>query len=358
MGWQTGITSIAFLTALQIQSLLVINDANYVFENWQTTLFIIAISFFAIIFNTYLANRLPLVEGIVLILHICGFFAILIPLWVLAPRNTAEEVFTQFSDGGNWGNIGLSCLVGMLSPIFSFIGPDSAVHMSEEIRDSSWVLPRAMIWTCLLNGTLGFVMLVTFCFCLGNVGQILSNPDVMPFVQTFYIATNSNAGTSVMTAILIILTICGCISNVATASRQMFAFARDEGLPFSKFLAHVSEPNMTPNPTFCLYDTNCNDLTGTTGLGHPSELGPCFFLYHYPSILNQHWLQHCLQRHRLPWNCSSHLFLHHLYYLCPHQALEKGASPSCSLESRQMGWSNQRLLDPLPRHCLHLHLLP
>lgn len=239
LGWQTGITSIAFLTALQIQSLLAINDANYVFENWQTTLFIIAISFFSIIFNTYLANRLPLVEGIVLILHICGFFAILVPLWVLAPRNTAEEVFTQFTDGGNWGNIGLSCLVGMLSPIFSFIGPDSAVHMSEEIRDSSLVLPRAMIWTCLINGTLGFVMLVTFCFCLGNVDDILSNPDVMPFVQTFFIATNSNVGTSFMTAILIILTICGCISNVATASRQMFAFARDDGLPFSKFLAYV-----------------------------------------------------------------------------------------------------------------------
>lgn len=240
LGWQTGITSIAFLTALQIQSLLVINDASYVFENWQTTLFIIAISFFAIIFNTYLANRLPLVEGIVLILHICGFFAILIPLWVLAPRNTADAVFTQFTDGGNWGNIGLSCLVGMLSPIFSFIGPDSAVHMSEEIRDSSLVLPRAMIWTCLLNGSLGFVMLVTFCFCMGSVDDILSNPDVMPFVQTFFIATNSNVGTSVMTAILIILTICGCISNVATASRQMFAFARDDGLPYSKFLAHVS----------------------------------------------------------------------------------------------------------------------
>lgn len=252
MGWQTGITSIAFLAALQIQSLLVINNSEYIFENWQTTLFIIAISFFAIIFNTYLANRLPLVEGIVLILHICGFFAILIPLWVLAPRNTAVDVFTQFTDGGNWGNIGLSCLVGMLSPVFSFIGPDSAVHMSEEIKDSSLVLPRAMMWTCLINGTLGFVMLVTFCFCLGDVATVLSNPTVMPFVQTFLIATNSTVGTSFMTAILIVLTICGCITNVATASRQMFAFARDDGLPFSKFLAHVSQvqENNTPNSAF------------------------------------------------------------------------------------------------------------
>jgi choline transport protein len=116
--------------------------------------------------------------------------------------------------------------------------------MSEEIKDASITLPRAMLWTVIINGFLGFVMLVTFCFCLGNVDIILSNPDVMPFVQTFLIATNSNAGTSVMTAILIILTVCGCITNVATASRQMFAFARDRGLPFSSFLAHVSLRNL------------------------------------------------------------------------------------------------------------------
>jgi len=112
--------------------------------------------------------------------------------------------------------------------------------MSEEIKDASLTLPRAMMWTVVINGSLGFVMLVTFCFCLGDVETILSNPDVMPFVQTFLIATKSNVGTSVMTAILIILTISGCITNVATASRQMFAFARDQGLPFSGFLAHVS----------------------------------------------------------------------------------------------------------------------
>ena len=114
--------------------------------------------------------------------------------------------------------------------------------MSEEIKDASITLPRAMMWTVVINGSLGFVMLVTFCFCLGDVNTILSNPDVMPFVQTFLIATKSNAGTSVMTAILIILTVCGCITNVATASRQMFAFARDKGLPFSNFLAHVRFP--------------------------------------------------------------------------------------------------------------------
>jgi len=168
----------------------------------------------------------------------------------MAPRNSAKMVFTQFTDGGNWGNIGLSCLVGMLGPVFTFIGPDSAAHMAEEIKDASYVLPRAMMWTAAINGTLGFAMLVTFCFCLGNIEDILANPDIMPFVQVFFNATKSEAGTAVLMTVFIILTICGCISQLASASRQMFAFARDNGLPFSKFLARVS--SSIQHLTWCL----------------------------------------------------------------------------------------------------------
>lgn len=122
MGWQTGIASVSFLAGTQIQGLLVLNVAGYQFERWHGTLLVIAIASFSIIFNTVAARQLPMVEGLVLILHVFGFFAILIPLWVLAPRNSASVVFTQFSDNGGWGNIGLACLIGMLGPTFTLLG--------------------------------------------------------------------------------------------------------------------------------------------------------------------------------------------------------------------------------------------
>lgn len=122
MGWQTGIASIAFLAGTQIQGLLVLNYSTYVFERWHGTLIVIAVSCFSIIFNTVAAKQLPMVEGLVLILHVFGFFAILIPLWVLAPRTPAKTVFTEFSDNGMWGNVGLSCMIGMLSPVFTLLG--------------------------------------------------------------------------------------------------------------------------------------------------------------------------------------------------------------------------------------------
>ncbi|PSN71292.1 amino acid transporter [Corynespora cassiicola Philippines] len=239
LGWQTGIASIGYLAGTQIQGLIILNNESYVPERWHGTLLVIAVASFSIVFNTLLARKLPLIEGTVLILHVFGFFAIFITMWVLAPRSTASQVFGQFQDNAGWGNIGLSCLVGQLAPIFSLLGSDAATHMSEELRDASHTLPRAMVWTAISNSTLGFLMLVTVCFCLGDVEAAITSPTGFPHIQIIYNATNSKAGTTVLVAIIIFMTVFGCVNNVATCSRQLFAFARDNGIPFGAFLSRV-----------------------------------------------------------------------------------------------------------------------
>jgi len=140
---------------------------------------------------------------------------------------------------GGWSSTGLAFMVGLLSPVYTLIGADSAVHMSEEIKDASLVLPRAIMWAAYINGTLGFIMVITFCFTLGSVLDIISTPTGYPFIQVFFNVTNSNAGTSVMTAIIIVNITSACISTVATVSRQTWSFARDKGLPFSSFISYV-----------------------------------------------------------------------------------------------------------------------
>ncbi|KAL8976853.1 MAG: hypothetical protein Q9205_007229, partial [Flavoplaca limonia] len=42
LAWQTGIASGSYLTASQIQALMLLNDPSYVFERWHGTLLIIA----------------------------------------------------------------------------------------------------------------------------------------------------------------------------------------------------------------------------------------------------------------------------------------------------------------------------
>ena len=75
-------------------------------------------------FFQFAAQHLPLAEGIILVLHVLGFFAFLILFWTMAERSPAKEVFTTWTDGGEWGSLGTSALVGLATPLWCFIGPD------------------------------------------------------------------------------------------------------------------------------------------------------------------------------------------------------------------------------------------
>jgi amino acid transporter len=225
-----------------------LNNDSYVPQAWHIVLLTIAVVTIAVVFNSFFARKLPLVEGLVLVLHVCGFFAILIPLWVFAPRHSSLDVWTNFSQvsaedlpppSQPWPSIGLACLVGLSSSIYALIGPDSCVHMAEEVKDASRTIPWAMVSTLIFNGFTGLIMVVTFAYCLGPLDVARNAPYGFAFISTFYNATGSKAGATVMTAIITILSMCSAISNVATASRQMFAFARDHGLPFGRYLAYV-----------------------------------------------------------------------------------------------------------------------
>lgn len=90
-----------------------------------------------------------------------------------------------------------------------------------------------------INATLVFLMSVTLVFTLGDIDSILETPTGYPFIQVFYNATQSYAATNAMVALVIILLTACCISEVATASRQIWSFARDKGLPGSSWLSRV-----------------------------------------------------------------------------------------------------------------------
>lgn len=97
-----------------------------------------------------------------------------------------------------------------------------------------------MIIGTVVNGGLGWVMIITLCFCLGDLQSVLSSPTGMPFIQVFLNATNSTAAATAMTVFVLIPMIVSNLTAVSTASRQCFAFARDSGLPFSHWLSRVS----------------------------------------------------------------------------------------------------------------------
>lgn len=99
-----------------IQGLIVLNVEGYVWHNWHGALLTIAVIIFSTIFNTVLAARLPLLENKALVLHLIGLFAMIVPLWILAPRSDVRVALLQLTSIGGWSSSGLSSIIGLTSP--------------------------------------------------------------------------------------------------------------------------------------------------------------------------------------------------------------------------------------------------
>ena len=246
LGWIANLTAGVWFVGTMIQGLLVLNYPSYFYERWHGTLILFAALLCCIFVNTLLGRIFPHIETFALVLHVAGFFAILIPLVVLAPKGSPSSVFAQFTNAAGWDSNGLAWFIGLISSNLGFVGYDGPCHLAEEVRNASTVVPWAMISTILLNGALGLAISIAFSFTLGDLETDLMSATGYDFIQVFFGATNSRAGSSVMTAILIVLVTCASFGFLASASRQTWAFARDKGLPFSGFLSHVDKRTALP----------------------------------------------------------------------------------------------------------------
>lgn len=91
----------------------------------------------------------------------------------------------------------------------------------------------------LLNGCLGFGMLLAALFSLTDIEGVLKTATNYPYMQIFLDGTKSLQGATAMASIVVALAYCATIGFVATSSRMTWSFARDRGLPFSSFLGKV-----------------------------------------------------------------------------------------------------------------------
>ncbi|KAL8718361.1 MAG: hypothetical protein Q9181_008213 [Wetmoreana brouardii] len=118
--------------------------------------------------------------------------------------------------------------------------------MSEEIANASVNVPRSMLASIVLNGVLGFSMLIAVLFCVGDNETILETPTGYPFMAIFLQATRSVGGSTAMAALVVILGVCATLAYVASSSRMTWSFARDHGLPFWWHLGKVEPRSSIP----------------------------------------------------------------------------------------------------------------
>jgi len=182
--------------------------------------------------------------------------------------------------------------VGLSGAVFSLLGADGVMHMSEEIQNASIIVPRTIVSSIIINGVLGFGMLMAVLFCLGNAEAVLNAPFLYPYIKIFVQGTGHVGASTGMAVIVVVLAFCNTIALLASSSRMTWAFARDRGLPGWHTLSKVHPSNSIPVYSVCL-TTIISALLSLVAIGSPTALNDLISLtinawyssYLFPSAL-------------------------------------------------------------------------
>jgi amino acid transporter len=191
--------------------------------------------------------------------------------------------YTGDAGGGVMGESSplMAFLIGLLYPLFTITGFDASAHTSEETKDARNTVHKGMLHSVLWSLVFGFVLIVA---------MILAIPDVKAAAATGWASFNnlfiaailpSFFGKVMLVAILASNFLCA-LAAVTSTSRMIYAFARDDGLPFSKQLKSVSPKYRTPVAAIWATAVLTSVLTAvTTPLGAFAALstGSAMYLY-------------------------------------------------------------------------------
>ena len=120
----------------------------------------------------------------------------------------------------------------------SFVCADSATHLAEEIPQPSKNVPKAIILSPIIGLVSTVFFTLAFLFSSTDFSAIASSP--LPIYEGFIQAMHSSGAVLFFCCWLIVIYV-GCVFGIVTATgRLIWAFARDEGMPYSPVFKKIN----------------------------------------------------------------------------------------------------------------------
>lgn len=205
-------------------------------------------------FNHYgikLTTRITDLSGYLIFI---GAILLTVCLVAFAPHLSFERLWTFQNFSGEPGanvwphsdSIGYLFVLCLLLPAYTITGFDASAHTAEETLNAERAVPRGMIHSVVWSGLFGWLMLCAIIIAVPDMKEAAAQGG-----SSFFAIVRGVVPTSWRVVLWIIIGLaqyaCG-LATVTSASRMIFAFSRDGGLPASGFLRKVDPKLRTPVP--------------------------------------------------------------------------------------------------------------
>ncbi|ODQ46813.1 hypothetical protein PICMEDRAFT_11781 [Pichia membranifaciens NRRL Y-2026] len=175
-------------------------------------------------------------------------FFIALPIGTKVNRhefNGRGFIFGEVQNYSDWP-IGWQFCLSIMTAVWTIGGFDSCVHMSEEAKNASYGVPIGICGSITLCGFLGFFILVCTTACMNpDVATVLATDTGFPMAQVIYDSLGRRWAIAFMSLMAGCQWLMGA-SLLTAASRQIWAFARDDGLPLCDIIKVVNKKLRVP----------------------------------------------------------------------------------------------------------------
>jgi amino acid transporter len=136
-------------------------------------------------------------------------------------------------------------LASALGAMWCYYGFEACGDVAEETPDAGRTIPKSMRMTIYVGGIAALWVCLGLVLAVPDVGAVLSGKDKDPVVTVLRSAMGET-GLRVVIAIVTVSFVSALLSLQAAASRLLFAYARDQMMPASEYLRHLSPGRHIP----------------------------------------------------------------------------------------------------------------
>ncbi|PYH72294.1 putative choline transporter Hnm1 [Aspergillus vadensis CBS 113365] len=253
-GWIFTTASTNLVYSSNFIALIALYRPNLVVQPWMT---FVAYQGFNVITSgiVMFGNKwMPAINKFSLCYLQLAWFAILVTVAATAPKhNDAEFVFRTWINETGWKNNVVCFITGLVNPLYSLGGLDGITHITEEMPNPGRNAPLALACTLAIAFVTGLTYLLSLMFSVQDYASLADSPTGLPLAELFRQATQSRGGAFALVFLLWVAVGPCVIGSQLSTGRMLWAFARDDGLPFSKFCSKVNKRFGAPvNAQLCV----------------------------------------------------------------------------------------------------------
>ncbi|QLL30322.1 hypothetical protein HG536_0A01390 [Torulaspora globosa] len=227
--------------AAELVGMYALTHPNFEVKRWHVFVCFELLHLFLLIFNCY-GRSLPLISASSLYISLLSFFTITITVLACSSGkfNDAKFVFATFYNETGWKNGGIAFIVGLINPAWSFSCLDCATHMAFEVERPERVIPIAIMGTVAIGFVTSFCYVISMFFSIRDLAGLMQSNTGAPILDIYNQALGNKSG-AIFLGCLVLFTSFGCVIACHTwQARLGWSFARDRGLPFSRFWSQVN----------------------------------------------------------------------------------------------------------------------